>query len=1359
MAAEVGRMALAATTSADALAGFIPRYLSGRLASGPPITGPECTVVRGAVLLLDIAGFTAQVERLAGTGDEGLEEVAAAFNAHFIEIVDVVYAHGGDVLSIAGDAFFCHWPADESGGLPNAIVRAAQAGLAIQAALSGHVKGASHRFSARIGIGAGDLTIALVGGVGGNWQVVTAGPPVDEVANAERDAPLGRVAISSATLALVPGRCETVPVSEGLEELRAVREGLPVSPTAPRQATTEDAIRTFVPAALAELGPFGGTDWLAELRRVTVLIARPPPGAQSDFIASTHQTVRIFQEIISRFEGTMRVSVDNKGVTIVCTFGLPPMAHENDAERGILAAEALLDGLGEHAGRTSIGIANGRAFCGVFGGDVRRDYTLHGDVINLAARLMQAQDGEILCDDATAQVVHDRFAFEVRRPIIVKGRTELIRTYRPSQRLRSVSRAPVTVVGRTAERARLTELLDALARRDSSLLILEGEAGIGKSWLVNDTVQRAERGDARVLLSAGDPLERQSPYAPWRPAFLSLFDIGDDPTSAAARARVASRLRDHPELERLAPLLNSVLPLQLPETELTAAMTGEVRAENTRALLTGLLRLEAQAAATLLVVEDAHWFDSSSWGLLLEVVQSVHPLVVLVTTRPVADSAVELARLRALASAHLHLHGLSEPEIETLLRDRLGVPRVPTELVRFVQGRVSGNPFFCKELIQTMVEAGLVTMSGTTCSVGDLTSVEIPATVEGVVLSRLDRLTPAQQLCIKVAAVIGRSFRAGTVRDLYPVPEERDHVHAHLAALALLDLTTHDADEPDGMFRFRHEITRDVTYQLMTVAQRQPLHRAAAEWYEEHHADDLSPYYGILAYHWERAGDPAKTLGYLERAGRQALRDGAFREALSFLSSAVELYEGADVAPDPVARALCDKGIAVAHYFLGDLARSREYLERAVAVLDRPVPAGRRLGLAGLGAVLQQVAHLVAPRRYRGRRAAEGETLGEAVDSYRILAQISYLDAEPASRLLYLTVTGLNLAELVGPSTQLACLLMSVGTVASLVGFHRRGNRYAAQALEMAQTEGIYDAGPFVWSIYAIKQAQVGQWQALAEANDRALKLVYEVADYNLEAEVWQTRAAAYLCQGDYDAAETAWRHTRQLAEQTGNPQMRCWSLLDEVETRLGQDRTAEAAEVLEEALAIPTAASDGSSTLEKLVATAVTRVRQGRDGDAVAAADALLEIVGTDPPTGFHQVDFAAGALEVYLDVLDSGDEYAQTHRAELLGRARRGTRALRRMARTFPFVRPRRELARARLRRAQGRPRAAARAARRAEAIALDLDVPFDRARALAEQAREPSGAEQTTRLETAAAIFAERGATYELGRTRAGVRTGRG
>ncbi|HEV2309027.1 MAG TPA: AAA family ATPase, partial [Acidimicrobiia bacterium] len=558
---------------------------------------------------------------------------------------------------------------------------------------------------------------------------------------------------------------------------------------------------------------------------------------------------------------------------------------------------------------------------------------LHGDVINLAARLMQAGDGGVLCDDATAHVVHDRFAFEVRRPIMVKGRAEPIRTYRPTQRLVTTTRAASTVIGRTAERERLNELLEALARRRSSLFVLEGEAGIGKSWLANDLVQRAERAGARVVLAVGNALEQQSAYAAWRAAFVSVLGLDDDADPPSARAHVMDRLRDHPELERLAPLLNSVLPLQIPETELTAAMSGEVRADNTRALLAGLLRLEAEGAATLLVVEDTHWFDSSSWALLLEVVQAVQPLAVLVTTRPVADPAsAEMARLIELASGRIHLHGLSQAEIETMLGDRLGVRTVPGELVHFVQGRVSGNPFFCKELIQTMVEGGLVTMSGDTCTVGDLTSVEIPATVEGVVLSRLDRLTPPQQLCMKVAAVIGRVFRARTVHDLYPVPEERERVGDHLAALTRLDLTAHDPDEPEGSFSFRHQITRDVTYQLMTVTQRQPLHRAAAEWYEQHHAGDLSPYLGILAYHWDRAGDPVKTLGYLEQAGQHAVRDGAFREALSFLSNAVDLYEQAKVPPDPVARALCDKGIAVAHYFLGDLAKSREYLERTVAV-------------------------------------------------------------------------------------------------------------------------------------------------------------------------------------------------------------------------------------------------------------------------------------------------------------------------------------------------------------------------------------------------------------------------------------------
>jgi tetratricopeptide (TPR) repeat protein len=750
-------------------------------------------------------------------------------------------------------------------------------------------------------------------------------------------------------------------------------------------------------------------------------------------------------------------------------------------------------------------------------------------------------------------------------------------------------------------------------------------------------------------------------------------------------------------------------------------------------------------------MEDVHWLDSNSWALLLEVLQSVPNLLAVVTTRPTSDSTRDHQRLLAMESTQVvQLSNLSSRDTRGLVAQRLGVSELPVPLAKFVEDRVSGHPFFCEELVHTMREAGIVDVKGGAVVVGDLEKFNLPATIEGAVLSRLDRLSSEQLLCLKVASVIGPSFMSATVRHALPLENEKDAVPDHLETLTRLDLTAADAAALEPGYSFRHEITRDVAYDLLTLGQRQQLHRAVAEWHERTYSQEqLAPHYARLAHHWSRADDAERSVAYLELAGDQALRSGAFEEALLFLTQAIEVQESAGIRPDPVRRALCEQGLGTAHYFLGNLQQSRALLRRVIARLDREMPTGRlRVTAALLSAIATQAAHLARPGRYLESRSAEKDVIDEAVASYKILGQIAYLDGEPLPNLLHSTVAGLNLGEEAGPSPHLARMLIHAATACSLLGLNGPADRYSARALRMTDEEGQTEAGAYVWSIQALIHAQRGKWELAKEANQRALDRIREVGDFNLEAEVWQTRSAVHICEGNFAAAESAWTRTRDLSKRRHNPQVLCWSLLDEVETHLGRDELDRAAEALDAALAVPTAESDGSSTIEKHFATALVRAREGRRGEAVGEADAVVEMVARQQPAGFHWVDFCAGAVEVYFDLM----EREPARRESLLPNAKRGCRTVRRVSRSFGNVRPRRWLLQGLFEWHRGERDKALEAWRRADETAARMDMPFEHARARFEIARHGgAGAGRADYLEQAAKTFDELGAAYMLRRVR--------
>ncbi len=1318
---------------------YVPRLLRERLAAPEPLAGPEARELSAAVLLSDLQGFTALVETFSKGGRAGLEELTWALNRYFADLVDEVARFGGDVVSIAGDAFLCVWPTVPGEELADTVARAAAAGLAIQQAVHDRDAGRGMRFATRIGVGAGDATLAIVGGDNQRWELLVSGEALRDAVAAEHAASAGQVLLSSRAWALAGARATGRAVAGQGAVLDALQVTVPAS-HAIDPVVSPERLRPHLPGAVLDREAMPSADWLAESRGVTVLFSAIPSLSDLDGeaevrLARTDDAVRDFQSIVRRLEGTVKVDMDDKGTILLGIWGLPPIKHEDDAERAVQAAWALREALTSRGLSTGIGLATGRAICGAYGSDRRRDYMVRGDVINLAARLMHVAPGEITADEPTVSATRGRISAEPCPPVRVKGRGEPVVVYRPTTRRdRADALVPSgeALVGRTDERARITSALDAFCSAGAGgVMLLEADAGLGKSTLVRELARQAVALGVRVLATAADAIDRSTPYYAWRPIFTELFGVtGDGDTMAVSK--IGERMRALPHLERLLPLLGAVLPLRLGDNALTAEMTGDVRADNTRRLLVSLLAEAAREQPLVLVIEDAHWLDSASAALLLDVARELPAALVAITARP---DTTDLRPLRALATvAHLALTHLSDVETDALVARRLGVTEVPAGLLDYVRTRVAGHPFFCEELLQAMLAAGVVTVVEGRCVVGDLTSLDVPTTVEGVIVSRLDRLTPGQQLCLKIAAVVGRTFRERTVRETHPMPDEALLVPARLHELAALDLTSLDAPAPDESYLFKHVTTRDVTYALMPRAQRQPLHRAVAAWIEREFARDLGPVAALLAWHSTQADDVPRALTYLEMAGEQALRDGAFAEAALFFTNALDAAARAPGAPDALRRAAWDKGLGTARYFLGDLVAARTHLERAVATLDRPVPT--TLGatvFALLRAAARQAVNRLVPSVAVARHSDRKARLDEATDCYRALGQIYFLEGEAAPRLAYLTVRGVNVGESAGPSPALARVLANMGTLTSLVGLKPWSDWYGARAAAMAELEGQFAAGAYVWHIGALREITNGRIVASLAANTQALARIRELGDFNLETEAWSVRAMVLATALDCRDGPAAATRCIERADATGSTVLGCWAWLNQVEFALGVGDLSAAEHALAAACAMETRVSDVASTILKARSRAVVHAHRGDWEVAIVAARELLAAVRRQPPTAYYVADACAAAVEVLLDAQRAGD-----HRDGLAADAAAGVRLVRGLSRNFSHLRARRWLLEGLAAEAAGDTATARVRYEAAVAMARALDAPREHARALLALARvAPADAQVAARDEARALL----------------------
>ena len=1349
------------------LASYLPDVVVrrlGRSAAAPD--EPLADRFNGAVLVADLSGFTAMSAAFARHGALGPEMLGATLNSFFDRVIAIITSHGGDIVRFAGDAVLTVWRAEDDRALSDVAARAAHCALALRDQLHGYrTDGKGTPLALRMGVGAAEIVILHLGGERQRRELLVAGPAFVQAFTALDKADAGQAVVSLRAWSHIQAKFVGQQLSMG--SVLVERSQTPATLHAePLPALCDDlaaAVQRYIPAAVCARLSAGHEEWLGELRVVSVLFVNLPELNYATPLERANEIMCALQSELYRFEGSInKLNVDEKGTALLAGLGLPPLAHEDDAKRAVHAALAIQRRLGAMGARTSIGIATGRVFCGTLGNSRRREYTILGDVVNISARLMQAALGDIFCDGATYHAVRAKIAFERLPDIALKGRDEPVAVYRPLESRPSAKSDCHAFVGRRDDCDTLDRLLRGLvAGAETAVVIFEGEAGMGKSRLVGEVLDHAGALGVRSLVGAGDSVEAGTLYYAWRAVFNQILDgAADDLSPAARRQRILTHLSAHENWLQRAPLLEAVVPCGLEDNEITGRMTGQVRGDNTRELLLEILGEAVGQTPTLLVIDDAHWLDSASWTLVTMVSQRLPSVLLLLATRPFTqNSAADYNGLLGAANTTLiRLEKLSVADTAQLAAHCLGVASVPDEIAALVHEKAEGNPLFAEELVRALHEGRLLEVVGGQCrltaNLADASAWGFPDTLHGVIASRIDRLGAPQQLAVKVASVIGQSFRFRALHDNYPLESEKGELRGHLAIAQQAGLIALESPEPEPAYLFRHAIMQQVAYELLLYQQRQQLHQAVATWYERYYAENLAEYYPFLAHHWRHAGDAVKAADYLEKAGEQSLRSGAYREAAGFFGQLLSLPAEADLFEDEFRRACWLRRLGEANAGLGKLTESRGDLLRALDLLDRrPPPTATRLNGALLLHAWRQAWRGVLrsvhwPTTHNQPLA---DVSREVALAYERLAEIYYLCGERA-RVIHALLCALNYAENAGPSALLARAYASSAAAADVVGLSRLARVYRRAALSTARRVGGPPAVPWVWA--GIGLAALGRGDA-AEAIrmlHKALAVYRHLGDWQHWGECMAMCAQANYCLGQVERGVEFWRELFAVARTRGDRLQQAWGLNGQAEglLRCGtQEQTAEAITLLRAALGLFTENIDKISVLTSYGLLATAYLRQGDAPAARRAADDGMRLIeGAATPMSYYVLGGYAGVADAYLALWESGPAETRDALAEQAAAACRG---LARFARALPLGSPTAWRCQGSLAWLCGRKRAAFNAWRQASVIAARLRLPHDEGLAEFEWGRHLplDDSQRRGHLDRAGELFSAVNAHYDLKR----------
>jgi class 3 adenylate cyclase/tetratricopeptide (TPR) repeat protein len=1120
---------------------YVPRLTLEWLAEEP---APRWRTVEGTLAFVDISGFTSMTERLAKRGKVGAEEVSDILDAKFGELLALSDAEGADLIKWGGDAVLLLLRG------PDHAVRAcrAAAGMVRTMRRIGRLRTSVGlvRLRMSVGVNSGLFHFFLVGDL--HRELVLTGPAATITARMEGIAEAGEVVVSRRTAALLPPALVGEPKDKGFL-LRTVPPG-PPSGRAPDPPIAGLDVAACLPIEIRQHLLSGATVSEAEHRPITAAFLEwrgsdallTQPGGEE----ATAQALDELMSTVQREADTSGVSffetdINQDGGKVMLIGGAPRTSGHH--EEGMLrAARAVVDAGQGGPLALRMGVNAGRVFAGGFGPPFRRTYSVKGDAVNLAARLMaKAPPGGIYATEAVLDRSRTVFATTALEPFMVKGKARPVQAWSVGE-IESVRAAheehqELPLVGRESEMGALREALDAARASRGRVVELIAEPGMGKSRLVSEL--RAGATDLPVVSASCDAYGANTPYLPFRGLLRRMVGIEPDADAETAGARLTACVAQiAPDLAPWLPLMAIPIDASVEPTAESSALGEQFRKPRLEETLSSFLSRLAPGPL-LFVFDDVHWMDEASASLLTRLARDLEDRAWLILALR-TEAETGFVAPEQSHPVRLRLEPIDAAAAASALVAATEDAPLPSHVMDALTARAGGNPLFLQELLAAARGSG---------------NGELPASVEEVVAAQIDELPPDDRRLLRFASVLGTRFDGNLLEAVLAGTSDPPDTGTWDRMSEFL------VRESPPWVHFRHALIRDTAYEGLAFRRRQELHgRVGDAILDRSRAPEEQA--DVLSLHFLNAGRYPLAWRFGRIAGDRARAAYANVEAAQSYSRALEAAHRVKDVP-PVEEAAVFESLGEARVRLGEFPGAGAAFLSSRALVRGDVLAEARLLLKVSEITKRQGRH---PQALAWLRRAD-HLLAERHDQ-----------AARAER---------------------ARLTVEYGGVRIEQGRPTDAIRWCRQAIPEAEASGARDALAHAYYVLDWALTTLGRLQD-ATNSEQALVIYEELGDTAQQAKVLNNLGNRAWWLGAWDKAVDYYDRARKAFERLG-AQVDAAVPLGNIGMILSeQGRLPEAEVYLRQALRISRAAGDRAGVAIALQLIGTVAAREGRFDDAL---------------------------------------------------------------------------------------------------------------------------------------------------------------